>query len=283
MVVSSMLRLAADRLSASRVLGVEKTCFEPKQTKPMSLRFAALAVLALLCGRAVAEDVPLPRPRPPEEVIVPADLVPSACQQRLTLIAQFDRLPSRIGPGACGGSDLVQLKSVTVGGSVVTVTPPAELRCEMAEQIAIWIRDDAAGQFAPAKLTGIDNFDSYECRGRNRVVGATVSEHGKGNALDIRAFRLAGNKVITPTDVNVARELRVSLRQGACARFTTVLGPGSDGYHESHIHLDIAARRGGYRICSWAVRDLGDVGVAHADIPLPLPRPYNLGNDKPSL
>jgi len=249
----------------------------------MRLLLAGLAVFVVLCGSAVADDIPLPRERPTEPIIVPADLTPSPCQLRLTLIAQFDRLPSRIGPGACGASDLVHLKSVSLADSVVTVTPPAELRCEMAEQVANWIRDDAAAQFAPVKLVGIDNFDSYECRGRNRIIGATVSEHGKGNALDIRAFRLAGNKIIMPTDVNVAHELRVSLRQGACARFTTVLGPGSDGYHEAHIHLDIAARRGGYRICSWAVRNPGDVGVAHADIPLPTPRPYNLGNDKPSL
>jgi hypothetical protein len=248
----------------------------------MRLLFTVLAVFAL-CGSAMADDIPLPRERPTEPIIVPADLTPSPCQLRLTLIAQFDRLPSRIGPGACGGIDLVHLKSVSLADSVVAVTPPAELRCEMAEQIAIWIRDDAAPQFAPAKLTGIENFDSYECRGRNRIIGATISEHGKGNALDIRAFHLAGDKRIMPTDVNVAHDLRSSLRQGACARFTTVLGPGSDGFHEGHIHLDIAARHGGYRICSWAVRNPGDVGVAHADIPLPLPRPYNLGNDKPSL
>ena len=40
-----------------------------------------------------------------------------------------------------------------------------------------------------------------------------------------------------------------------CARFTTVLGPGSDWYHEDHIHLDLAERRGGYRICQWNVYD----------------------------
>jgi hypothetical protein len=38
-----------------------------------------------------------------------------------------------------------------------------------------------------------------------------------------------------------------------CARFTTVLGPGSDWYHEDHVHLDLAERRSGYRICQWEV------------------------------
>jgi hypothetical protein len=41
----------------------------------------------------------------------------------------------------------------------------------------------------------------------------------------------------------------------ACTRFSTVLGPGSDWYHEDHIHLDLMERRGNYRICQWDVLD----------------------------
>ena len=40
-----------------------------------------------------------------------------------------------------------------------------------------------------------------------------------------------------------------------CARFSTVLGPGSDGYHEDHIHLDLMERRNNYKICQWDVWD----------------------------
>ena len=35
----------------------------------------------------------------------------------------------------------------------------------------------------------------------------------------------------------------------------TVLGPGSDWYHEEHIHLDLMERRNNYRICQWNVWD----------------------------
>jgi hypothetical protein len=28
-----------------------------------------------------------------------------------------------------------------------------------------------------------------------------------------------------------------------------VLGPGSDAFHDDHLHLDLAERRGGYRLC----------------------------------
>jgi len=33
-----------------------------------------------------------------------------------------------------------------------------------------------------------------------------------------------------------------SVRLAACQRFLTVLGPGSDGYHENHLHLDMRHR-----------------------------------------
>ena len=34
-----------------------------------------------------------------------------------------------------------------------------------------------------------------------------------------------------------------------------MLGPGSDGYHEDHIHLDLMERRNNYKICQWNVWD----------------------------
>ena len=54
--------------------------------------------------------------------------------------------------------------------------------------------------------------------------------------------------------MNVDKPLREALRDAACHRFTTVLGPG-DPYHDGHIHLDVIQRRGGYRICQWDVRE----------------------------
>ena len=35
----------------------------------------------------------------------------------------------------------------------------------------------------------------------------------------------------------------------------TVLGPGSDWYHEDHIHLDLMERHNNYKICQWNVWD----------------------------
>ena len=57
------------------------------------------------------------------------------------------------------------------------------------------------------------------------------------------------------TDRTVPRQLRETVLHSVCARFSTVLGPGSDWYHEDHIHLDLAQRRNDYRICQWNVWD----------------------------
>ncbi|MGD0026432.1 MAG: extensin family protein, partial [Xanthobacteraceae bacterium] len=134
------------------------------------------------------------------------------------------------------------------------------------------------------------DFDSYECRGRNRVRGATLSEHGRANALDVRALRLANGQDVALTDVKVAKDFRDAIRASACARFSTVLGPGSDGSHEEHIHLDLAERRGGYKLCEWDVREpiaqaqeTAPPGDAQETAPLPpdtvpLPRPRPLVN-----
>jgi hypothetical protein len=119
------------------------------------------------------------------------------------------------------------------------------------------VRDEAVPRVSKAGFTlrDVNSYDDYECRGRNRVFGAMLSEHGKGNAIDVRALTLADGHVMQLTDVTAPKDLRDGLRESACRRFTTVLGPGSDSYHESHIHLDMAERRNGYRICQWDVRE----------------------------
>jgi hypothetical protein len=162
----------------------------------------------------------------------------------------------------------------------------------MAEQVAHWVREDVAPDAIKlgSALRGLDNFDSYECRGRNRVRGAKLSEHGRANALDVRGFKLADGRTIGLTDIKVDKDWRGGIRASVCARFSTVLGPGSDGAHEEHIHLDLAERRGGYKICEWDVRApvvearvpaesaaATEQGTASApppdQVPLPRPRP----------
>jgi hypothetical protein len=233
---------------------------------------------------------------PEPDGVAAAPAPPSACQLRLAKVAVFQALGTLIGPGDCGAPDAVQLQAVVLPDQTkVAVTPPATLRCPMAEQMANWLRDDVAPTLAESgpPLRVLDNFDSYECRGRNRVRAAALSEHGRADALDVRGFRLADGRELGLTDINVAKDLRQKVRSSACARFSTVLGPGSDGYHEEHVHLDLAERRNGYKLCEWELREppppmqaesgpptdeaseQGEqvAGMATSEVPLPRPRP----------
>jgi hypothetical protein len=234
-----------------------------------------------LRGALPPASVPLPRPRPaeapaagperpepasqapagpekPAEQAPPAPQ-PSACRLALSeAIAIAPSIPDIHGPGDCGGGDLVRLEAVVLPDKrLVSVKPAAILRCTMASAVADWIRSDIAPltQNLGSEIDGLENFDSFECRGRNRVAGAPLSEHGRANALDVRALKLANGQSISLTDRSVPRDLRESVLHSVCARFSTVLGPGSDWYHEDHIHLDLMARHNDYRICQWNVWD----------------------------
>jgi hypothetical protein len=230
-----------------------------------------------LAQQAAADETAAPAAKPSA----------SACQQRLTPDrAVFTSLGSISGPGRCGGPDVVSLERIITKGQVaIEITPPATLRCETAEAIVNWVRDDLAARVAKlgASLAAIENFDSFECRGRNRQAGAPLSEHGRANALDIRSLRLKNGQVVRPTDTTVPEDFRVAMRASACARFMTVLGPGSDGFHEDHIHVDLAERSNAYRLCHWEIHEGGAVTAyalqSTSKIPLPRSRPFGEPGD----
>jgi hypothetical protein len=187
-------------------------------------------------------------------------------------IAVAPSIPDIHGPGGCGGEDLVRLEAVVLPDNrQVALKPAAILRCKMASAVADWVRTDIASlaKSLGSVVASLDNFASFECRGRNRIPGAQLSEHGRANALDIRSFKFADGRTISLTDRNAARDVRETVLHSACARFSTVLGPGSDGYHEDHIHLDLMERRNDYRICQWDVWDPLPVAAPM----LPPPRP----------
>jgi hypothetical protein len=228
-------------------------------------------------------SVPLPIPRPAEQAALPVPAAtgpaaqgppppestapappaepppPSACRVALTdAIAVAPSIPDIHGPGACGGEDLVRLEAVVLPDHrKVTLKPAATLRCAMASEIADWVRSDiaplASGLGSP--VSSLENYGSFDCRGRNGVPSALLSEHGYANALDVHAFGLADGRSIVLPDREVARGVREDVLHSMCKRFTTVLGPGSDGYHEDHIHLDLLQRRNNYTICEWNVLD----------------------------
>jgi hypothetical protein len=239
----------------------------------LSLAFSiACGPGSLAAAAAAGRTVPLPRPRPPEaeqaqpsQPAAPAE--PSKCFVQLTLsgVAIAESLPPLEARHGCGADDVLRLNAVILEDArQVEFKPAPILRCNMATEVAKWIRQDVAAQVLPlgAPLAEIENYDSYDCRPRNRVVGAQISEHGRANAIDIRSVTLTNGKRYELTDPYVKKSVRDQLKASACARFVTVLGPGSDGYHEQHIHVDLAENQNGYRLCHWDV-----------NLPIPLPRP----------
>ena len=252
-----------------------------------------LGVVAFLLATTVAvmaEVIPLPRARPVDipgdPSTVGAEATVSPCQSRLAEIAAFKPLPPITGPGDCTATDVVALDVVFLpDGHRIALSPTATLRCPMAEAVTHWIRDDVAPTIAGLgkSLRGVETLDSFDCRRRNGIKDEKISEHGRANALDVRALKLTNSAAIELTDASVAKPLREKLRQSACARFSTVLGNGADSYHDNHVHLDLIERSNHYRICQWDVLDVTETAAlaakkavaAAASIPsvVPLPRP----------
>jgi hypothetical protein len=263
-------------------------------------------IIALACfgplaaSVAAAETIPLPRPRPvsagpaasPPSVAAPNTLASralppvtqpksrepelTACRLRLTReLAIVRSLPALEGAGDCAVPDVVRLEAVVLPDkSLVAVMPPATVRCSMAEEFVRWMRDDVvpAVQEVGAPLKGVEIYASYQCRPRNNIVGAKLSEHGRANAIDVHALKFGNGKAVVLTDSHAPRAIRQTLRKTVCERFATVLGPGSDGYHEDHIHMDLMERANHrFKMCQWDVRDPEAPAVAASPAPKPAP------------
>jgi Extensin-like protein C-terminus len=229
---------------------------------PASL-FCLTAFLLAVSSVGTAGTIPLPRERPaiaPEERSSTAetDAAPSPCQLRLAELAVFEPSPPITGPNECMATDVVKVDALLLPDKQrVGFAPPATLRCPMAEAVAEGIINDVAPTIAAlgTSLRSIESVDSFNCRPRNGIAGAPVSEHGHANALDVRSFKLANGAVVELNNAAVAKSLREKLRNSACARFSTVLGNGADDYHDTHVHIDLMERNNHYKICQWDVLD----------------------------
>lgn len=148
------------------------------------------------------------------------------------------------GAGGCGIDAPVRVTAV----SGLALTVPARIDCTTAVALDDWVRSGVIPAVGPrgGGAAALEIAGSYACRGRNNQAGARLSEHARGRAVDVSAIRLRDG-----TALSVARDwgggpageaLRAMWR-AACGPFGTVLGPGSDPYHDDHLHLDTARER----------------------------------------
>ena len=165
----------------------------------------------------------------------------------LIMPTSFSRPVKEIdGPGVCGLEHPFSITAVQDGETAID--PSARLGCPMNAAVNDWMRDvvqPAAEARFGVRVASLNNMASYGCRTRNNRPGAKLSEHSFGNALDVGAFTLVdGRQVSVLRDWRGgAPEAQAFLREvhaGACGLFKTVLGPGSDGFHENHFHFDLA-------------------------------------------
>ncbi len=197
---------------------------------------------------------------------------PTLCDRRLAQMAAFELMPRLIGPGACGGRDLVRLEAVVLADKTrVAIHPAALVNCPMAESLGVL---GARCGGAAARQNGRGVARHRELRfvrmPHPQPLGPAPSFPSTPTATPSTCapLTLADGRRLELTDPKVDKPLRVAWRDAACHRFTTVLGPG-DPYHSGHIHLDVIARHNGYRICQWEVR----VPAPKPAVPLPRPRP----------
>ncbi|WP_176556179.1 extensin family protein [Rubellimicrobium rubrum] len=194
-------------------------------------------------SRLAVARVRLPTVRPP-------DIVEQAARRQAALIqGQVCGNPGlqgevtaaiRSGNG-CGIEEPVEIRSV----DGIALSEPATMDCVTAEALLEWTRDGARPAVGSrgGGLVGLQVMGSYSCRPRNNQAGARLSEHGRGRAVDIGAAILADGSRIEVLRDWPDPALR-AMREAACQNFSTVLGPGSDAFHDDHLHLDTARGRG---------------------------------------
>lgn len=150
------------------------------------------------------------------------------------------------GAGACGIADPVRITGV--GG--VALSRPTRMNCTTARALDDWVQQ---GVLPTIGRTGggavaLQVAAGYSCRTRNSQAGAKLSEHSKGNAIDISAIELANGERLTVLDDwgrSSKGQLLRRLWVRACGPFGTVLGPESDRFHRDHFHFDVASYRSG--------------------------------------
>jgi hypothetical protein len=207
---------------------------------------------------------PSDKPAEPKTTTPAAELVitpeePAAYAQCLTdlkaLGATFTEKP-RIDDGkGCGIDKPITLSQVLPG---IKLSPEATVRCEAALELARWTKEAVlpAARVAMSEdgtLTTINQASSYICRLRNNLSTGKISEHARGNAIDIASFTFKNGDTIAiqprDEDGTLPGAFQRAVTATGCLYFETVLDPGSDEAHENHLHFDVLQRRGNYRYC----------------------------------
>ena len=204
-------------------------------------------------------------PKPPTEqtleeqhlTIEPeSDADHAECTRELQSLGVVFRETPRIDDGNGCGIDKPIIVSQALPG--ITLKPEATLRCPTALALARWMKGSVIPTASVAlpessDITTINQASAYICRLRNGADTGKISEHARGNAIDIASFSFKkGEDVAVRSrreDSTLTGAFQRTVSAAGCLYFTTVLDPESDAAHETHFHLDVIERKGGFRYC----------------------------------
>lgn len=212
----------------------------------------AFAVLTLSLLGACASPPP-PRPAPPP--IVDPD---QACLRDLRDRRVAFEPQGPVGGGTCAIANPVRVTA----DSGAAWNRPGVVSCSMArvvDRFETQVVQPAAQRYLGQKVARLHHMGTYNCRNRRTETtvasadmgskGGRLSEHGKGQAIDIGAFELAdGTMISVKKDWKGAgrkSEFLQAVARASCEHFNVVLTPNHNRLHADHLHLDI----GPHRLC----------------------------------
>jgi hypothetical protein len=187
-----------------------------------------------------------------QDANLPTDESDCRRQLRKLGVTYRDLPPIQNGP-SCSVPYPVEVSGLPGGARL---KPAATLNCQMALTFATWVKKElqpAARARYWSSVGTITQASSYSCR---RMVGSgtnKMSEHSKGNAIDIAKIELNnGHDILVRKKGFFAfreKGLLNTVRADGCDYFSTVLGPGYNKEHADHFHFDLMQRRNGHVAC----------------------------------
>ena len=185
-----------------------------------------------------------------------SDAEHSECESELQALGVvFNDIPRIDDGNGCGIDKPIKVSEALPG---IKLKPEAVFRCPVALALARWMKESVIPTASVAakdqgRIVAVNQASSYICRLRNGAETGKVSEHARGNAIDIASFSFERGKDIAVQprreDSTLIGAFQRTISAAGCLYFATVLDPESDAAHETHFHLDVLERNGGYRYC----------------------------------
>ncbi len=179
----------------------------------------------------------------------------ASCRNQLrSLGVTFRELPPINDGGVCNIPYPIEVTGMPGGARM---TPAATLNCQMTLHFASWVKHELQPAARLRYFSGVGTItqaSSYSCRTMIGNGSGKMSEHAKGNALDVAKIELKNGHDILVRKKGFfsfrERGLLNTIRADGCDYFSTVLGPGYNKAHSDHFHFDIMQRKNGHVACN---------------------------------